>query len=45
MLVIFPFEKSFYAKYNYDVEFVGHPLLDVISQSPYSSLERFFKNK
>jgi lipid-A-disaccharide synthase len=43
MLVIFPFEKSFYAKYGYDVEFVGHPLLDVISQSPYSSLKDFLK--
>ncbi|HTB30730.1 MAG TPA: lipid-A-disaccharide synthase, partial [Bacteroidia bacterium] len=44
MLVIFPFEKSFYAKYNYAVDFVGHPLLDVISQSPYSSLNDFQKN-
>jgi len=43
MLVIFPFEKSFYAKYNYDVEFVGHPLLDVINQSVYSSLNDFRK--
>jgi lipid-A-disaccharide synthase len=43
MLVIFPFEKGFYAKYNYEVDFVGHPLLDVISQSPYSSLEDFLK--
>ncbi len=43
MLVIFPFEKAFYEKYNYPVEFVGHPLLDVISNSPYSSLSDFFK--
>lgn len=28
MLVILPFEKDFYQKWNYDVEFVGHPLLD-----------------
>jgi lipid-A-disaccharide synthase len=41
MLVIFPFEKDFYAKYDYAVDFVGHPLLDVISQSPYSSLKDF----
>ncbi len=41
MLVIFPFEKIFYQKYNYEVDFVGHPLLDVISQSPYSSLKDF----
>jgi len=43
MLVIFPFEKSFYNKYNYPVDFVGHPLLDVINQSPYSSLSEFLK--
>ncbi len=43
MLVIFPFEKDFYKKYNYDVEFVGHPLLDAITNSPYSSLTDFRK--
>lgn len=32
MFVILPFEKDFYAKYGYDVEFVGHPLLDAIQQ-------------
>lgn len=30
MLVILPFEPDFYKKYNYEVEFVGHPLLDVV---------------
>lgn len=30
MLVILPFEKDFYHKWNYEVEFVGHPLLDAI---------------
>jgi lipid-A-disaccharide synthase len=30
MLVILPFEKSFYQQYNYEVTFVGHPLLDVV---------------
>jgi lipid-A-disaccharide synthase len=30
MFVILPFEKEFYQKYHYNVEFVGHPLLDVI---------------
>jgi len=43
MMVILPFEKAFYKKYNYDVDFVGHPLLDVISQSPYSALPDFIK--
>ncbi len=33
MMVILPFEKAFYAKYDYKVDFVGHPLLDVIGQA------------
>ena len=32
MFVILPFEQDFYLKYNYRVDFVGHPLLDVISE-------------
>lgn len=31
MFVILPFEKDFYKKYNYEVDFVGHPLLDAIA--------------
>jgi len=31
MYVILPFEKEFYAKLNYNVEFVGHPLIDAIA--------------
>jgi lipid-A-disaccharide synthase len=31
MYVILPFVKDFYAKYKYDVHFVGHPLLDAIA--------------
>ncbi len=30
MLVILPFEKDFYKKWNYEVEYVGHPLVEVI---------------
>lgn len=30
MLVLFSFEKDFYAKHGYDVAFVGHPLLDEV---------------
>lgn len=30
MMVILPFEKDFYAKYDFQVEFVGHPLLDAL---------------
>ena len=32
MLVILPFEKEFYKKWNYDVEYVGHPLVQVINE-------------
>ncbi|MFH1297753.1 MAG: lipid-A-disaccharide synthase [Bacteroidota bacterium] len=32
MFVILPFEQDFYKKYNYPVDFVGHPLLDVIQE-------------
>lgn len=30
MFVILPFEKEFYKRFNYEVDFVGHPLLDAI---------------
>ena len=30
MLVIFPFEKEFYARHGIDVDFVGHPLIETI---------------
>ncbi len=30
MFVILPFEKDFYHKFDVDVDFVGHPLLDAI---------------
>jgi lipid-A-disaccharide synthase len=32
MLVILPFEKEFYQKWNYEVEYVGHPLVQVIDE-------------
>ena len=32
MLVILPFEKAFYQKWNYEVDYVGHPLVEVIDQ-------------
>ncbi len=31
MFVTLPFEKDFYKKHNYKVNFVGHPLLDAIA--------------
>jgi lipid-A-disaccharide synthase len=32
MLVILPFEQEFYAKWGYDAEYVGHPLLQVVAE-------------
>ncbi len=32
MFVILPFEKPFYKQYNYQVHYLGHPLLDAIAQ-------------
>ncbi|MFP4845167.1 lipid-A-disaccharide synthase [Winogradskyella sp. PE311] len=31
MYCILPFEKEFYKKYNYEINFVGHPLIDAIA--------------
>lgn len=33
MLVILPFEKAFYKKWDYPVEYVGHPLVEVIDEA------------
>jgi lipid-A-disaccharide synthase len=32
MMVILPFEKTFYEKWEYSVEYVGHPLIEIIDQ-------------
>ncbi|MBC7889346.1 MAG: lipid-A-disaccharide synthase [Ferruginibacter sp.] len=32
MLVILPFEKAFYKKWNFEVEYMGHPLVQVIDE-------------
>ncbi len=39
MLVILPFEKEFYKKWNYEVEYVGHPLVEVIEEFGIRNLE------
>ena len=33
LLVILPFEKEFYKKWKYEVEYVGHPLIEVIDSA------------
>ena len=32
MIVILPFEKDFYKKWNFEVDYVGHPLVEVIRE-------------
>jgi lipid-A-disaccharide synthase len=36
MITILPFEKEFYKKFNVDVHYVGHPLLDALKKFPYN---------
>lgn len=33
MLVILPFEKQFYKRHHYEVDYVGHPLLEAVEAS------------
>ena len=40
MIVIFEFEKDIYLKNNIEVYYFGHPLLDIIPQTPTSSKNR-----
>jgi lipid-A-disaccharide synthase len=43
MLVIFPFEKAFYANYDMEVEFVGNPLLDALQDEQHQSKATFYR--
>lgn len=41
MLTILPFEKEFFARFDMEVDFVGHPLLDAIDKRPdFDSIQR-----
>jgi len=42
MFVILPFEKAFYKKFDFDVQYVGHPLLDEISKFNQNSTDQNF---
>jgi lipid-A-disaccharide synthase len=43
MYTILPFEKDFYKTYDYDVHFVGHPLIDAVSDRAFVNLNDFKK--
>lgn len=45
MFVILPFEKDFYKKFDFHVEYVGHPLLDPINEKLAKTVDKdaFFK--
>ncbi len=42
MMVILPFEKQWYADRGYEVDFVGHPLLDAIQDFEFKTKEEFY---
>ncbi|MBL1278883.1 MAG: lipid-A-disaccharide synthase [Fluviicola sp.] len=44
MYVILPFEKDFYKKFDFDVEYVGHPLLDETAKYNFDTSSVFLKN-
>lgn len=41
MYVVLPFVKPFYEKYNYEVTYVGHPLIDAIHNHPTTDAAKF----
>ena len=43
MFVILPFEKQFYKNLDYNVQFVGHPLLEELAKKKYLKKEEFKK--
>ncbi len=40
MLVILPFEKSFYKKWNFEVDYVGHPLVEIVDEYKKSTVNK-----
>lgn len=44
MMVILPFEKTFYEKWNFAVDYVGHPLIEIIDQYQSENKKEGIKN-
>lgn len=44
MLVVFPFEETLYRENDVNVEFVGHPLLERLSEFQFTDRQKFFEN-
>ena len=44
MLVILPFEKAFYKTWNWEVTYVGHPLMEAIEQFQMDQHKNSFQN-
>jgi lipid-A-disaccharide synthase len=45
LFCILPFEKDFFAKFGMEVDFVGHPLLDVVAEHKNLASNNNFRNK
>ncbi len=45
MIVILPFEKDFYKKWNYDVAYVGHPLIEVVNEEKCKPIQQQLADK
>jgi len=45
MLVILPFEKDFYKKWDYEVTYVGHPLIEVVNDEKNRAPGKPFSDK
>ncbi len=45
MFCILPFEKDFYLKYDFEIDYVGHPLLDVVNEVKNSKATTDFRFK
>jgi len=45
MYVILPFEKAFYERFDFEVEYVGHPLLDEILKYNFEAGRKAFRER